>query len=334
MRFFVLYDDKLRIESECGVQYFVKDHLGSTNALADSAGVISSSTTYDSYGNATADIATRYRYTGRELDTDIGLYYYRNRWYDSEIGKFISEDPIGFAGDDANLYGYVWNSPIKYSDPTGLDGWGNDTADWLDERIEYARRWYQGGDQNWVWNGSVNSVADFSRIGADVFRLGSGAGCALYNDQVSGYDKAWAVAADIARTTAITGGVGGSLKKVVQVAKKFRKSKATKGLVDPTTIRFTQNSIGSKFSDGRSVKALIDGLKSKKISPNDIPPIRTFVKDGLTFSLDNRRLFAASQAGVGVKTVSATSRELFREFGRKFTTPNQGCIICIRGPLK
>ena len=88
-------DDKLRIESECGVQYFVKDHLGSTNALADSAGVISSSTTYDSYGNATADIATRYRYTGRELDSDTGLYYYRNRWYDPEIGKFISEDPIG-----------------------------------------------------------------------------------------------------------------------------------------------------------------------------------------------------------------------------------------------
>ena len=104
-----------------------------------------------------------------------------------------------------------------------MDGWGNDTADWLDERIEYARRWYQGGDQNWVWNGSVNSVADFSRIGADVFRLGSGAGCALYNDQVSGYDKAWTVAADGGRVLAVAGVFGGLLGKAAQVAKRLRK---------------------------------------------------------------------------------------------------------------
>ena len=65
------------------------------------------------------NIATSYRYTGREYDADIGLYYYRNRWYDPEIGKFISEDPVGFAGGDINLYSYVGNNPLSLTDPFG-----------------------------------------------------------------------------------------------------------------------------------------------------------------------------------------------------------------------
>jgi len=75
-------------------------------------------------------------------------------------------------------------------------------------------------------------------------------------------------------------------------------------------------------------------LKSGKVSPNDIPAIRTFQKDGLTFTLDNRRLFSAHQAGVGVRTVPATAKEIARELPRKFTTPNQGKIIGIRGSLE
>ena len=68
---------------------------------------------------AMPNIATSYRYTGREYDEDTGLYYYRNRWYDPEIGRFISEDPIGFAGGDINLYGYVGNNPLSFTDPSG-----------------------------------------------------------------------------------------------------------------------------------------------------------------------------------------------------------------------
>ena len=111
------------------------DHLGSTAALTDSSGAITYSTSYDSFGNAISNqatgsaasgagkaapnIATTYRYTGREYGVDTGLYYYRNRWYDPEVGKFISEDPIGFAGGDINLYGYVGNNPLSFVDPSG-----------------------------------------------------------------------------------------------------------------------------------------------------------------------------------------------------------------------
>lgn len=65
--------------------------------------------------------ATRYRYTGREYDDFTGLYYYRARYYDANLGRFISEDPIGFNGGDVNLFGYVRNRPLKYKDSLGLD---------------------------------------------------------------------------------------------------------------------------------------------------------------------------------------------------------------------
>ncbi len=55
---------------------------------------------------------TRYGYTGRERDEATGLLYYRARWYDSQQGRFMSEDPIRFAGG-LNLYAYVQNDPIN-----------------------------------------------------------------------------------------------------------------------------------------------------------------------------------------------------------------------------
>ena len=61
------------------------------------------------------------KYTGREQDQDSGLYYYRARYYDPTIGRFISEDPKGFAGSGVNWYAYTNNNPLNANDPTGLD---------------------------------------------------------------------------------------------------------------------------------------------------------------------------------------------------------------------
>ena len=59
-------------------------------------------------------------YTGREWDSDIGLQYNRARWYDPKQGRWISQDPIGFAAGDENLYRYVGNGPTNATDPSGL----------------------------------------------------------------------------------------------------------------------------------------------------------------------------------------------------------------------
>jgi RHS repeat-associated protein len=114
-------DNKLKMITNGTAKYFLADHLGSTTTLTDASGNVSSSASYDSFGNSTNNLTTRYQYTGREYDNFTGLNFYRARWYDSKLGRFVSEDPIGFAGGDVNLYGYVKNKPLKYRDPRGLD---------------------------------------------------------------------------------------------------------------------------------------------------------------------------------------------------------------------
>jgi len=114
-------DNHLRqTNSTTGVSYFLTDHLGSTAALTDGGGNILDQANYDSFGNSTGSSRTRYGYTGRERDPDTGLYYDRARFYDPQLGRFISEDPIHFRGGDVNLYAYVKNRPLLFRDPSGL----------------------------------------------------------------------------------------------------------------------------------------------------------------------------------------------------------------------
>ncbi|MGH9959100.1 MAG: RHS repeat-associated core domain-containing protein [Pyrinomonadaceae bacterium] len=112
-------DDHLRQTSNVGTAYFLTDHLGSTSALADGNGNLTAALSYDSFGNHDVSSSTRYTYTGRERDPDTGLLYYRARWHDPTLGRFLSEDPIGFEGGDINLYVYVHNRPIDFVDPYG-----------------------------------------------------------------------------------------------------------------------------------------------------------------------------------------------------------------------
>ena len=108
-----------------GASYFYHaDHQGSVVALTDAVGTVVNDYAYDAYGRIVSSvegIANPYTYTGRELDAESGLYYYRARYYDADTGRFISEDPIGFAGGDANLYAYVFNNPVNLVDPLGLE---------------------------------------------------------------------------------------------------------------------------------------------------------------------------------------------------------------------
>lgn len=79
--------------------------------------------TYELFGKTTATGVASTKastYTGQE-DDGTGLYYCRARYYDPALQRFISENPIGFEGDDQNLYAYVTNDPLNYVDP---EGWG------------------------------------------------------------------------------------------------------------------------------------------------------------------------------------------------------------------
>jgi len=101
---------------------FLSDALGSTVALADSAGAVQTSYTYAPYGETTVTGTAsnnKSQYTGRENDSD-GLYFYRARYYHPVFSRFVSEDPIGFASGSWNVYSYANSSPTNLSDPSGL----------------------------------------------------------------------------------------------------------------------------------------------------------------------------------------------------------------------
>src|SRR5206468_1934714 len=99
------------------------DALGSTIALTGSTGAIQAQYTYEPFGNTTVTgpaSANAFQYTGREND-GTGLYFYRARYYSPVYQRFISEDPLGYAGSGPNFYGYALNSPTNFVDPLGLD---------------------------------------------------------------------------------------------------------------------------------------------------------------------------------------------------------------------
>jgi len=112
-------DNKIRQKTGTTLYYFAKDHLGSTTALTDSKGALAERESYDAYGNSAGSAKTRYGFTGRERDSLTGLMYYRARWYDPQLGRFASEDPIGLAGG-INQFAYVANNPQNSIDPSGL----------------------------------------------------------------------------------------------------------------------------------------------------------------------------------------------------------------------
>ena len=117
-------DEPLAMERGGNVYYYHADGLGSIVALTDATGKTAQAYEYDAFGrlhDRMNAIRQPYAFTGREWDKEIGLYYYRARYYDAETGRFTTKDPIGFRGG-MNLYNYVGANPVNRRDPWGLEG--------------------------------------------------------------------------------------------------------------------------------------------------------------------------------------------------------------------
>jgi RHS repeat-associated protein len=116
-------DQVLADETPTSMVWALADHQGTVRDLIDNGGNVVEHLSYDSFGNLTSTptFDFRYGYTGRERDDETGLEYYRARYYDSAVGRFISEDPIGFDAGDTNIYRYVGNNAVNAIDPSGLE---------------------------------------------------------------------------------------------------------------------------------------------------------------------------------------------------------------------
>jgi RHS repeat-associated protein len=115
--------------------YYHYDGLGSVTALSNVNGQIVEQYHYDVFGypNTVSSIGNRFMFTGREYDSEVGLYYYRTRYYKPSIGRFLQTDLIRYAAG-LNMYTYCNNNPLNWIDPWGLDkDKDKDMSDYLEE---------------------------------------------------------------------------------------------------------------------------------------------------------------------------------------------------------
>ncbi len=165
------------------------DNLGTVRDLAKQDGTIAVHYKYDSYGNVTSGDTskTRYLFTGREFDTAIDLQYNRARWYDPEVGRWISEDPLSFAAGDANVARYVGNEVTGAIDPSGLDDLPklppgtpangfHGTGQWVFTNFDEMWRFFRviGRANEWPWPLTAPNMEQLERgcVGLAMFRLG------------------------------------------------------------------------------------------------------------------------------------------------------------------
>ncbi|MEM9168110.1 MAG: RHS repeat-associated core domain-containing protein [Pseudomonadota bacterium] len=94
------------------------DERGSVIAYVDEAGAAVQKNADDAFGQMKAWNEGVFAYTGQQFLPELGLYHYKARLYHPAIGRFLQTDPIGYDAD-MNLYAYVYNDPISFTDATG-----------------------------------------------------------------------------------------------------------------------------------------------------------------------------------------------------------------------
>ena len=114
-------DDLVYRESDGEKLYFVADPNWNVVATVDEDGDVVERFQYDAFGKVSGLTSDWDRtFTGQVLDHETGLMLYRNRYYQSGLGRFVSRDPIGYEADSQNLYRYSENSPQKFTDFNGF----------------------------------------------------------------------------------------------------------------------------------------------------------------------------------------------------------------------
>ncbi len=128
--------DKLLSDSDG--KYYHYDTHGSVSALTNAQNEVLAQNAYDAYGAGSVSPLSPFGYCGEYTDSETGFVYLRNRYYDTQTGRFISEDPIK---DGDNWYAYCDSNPVNKIDPSGL----------YDRKKvkEYIKEWWNGRNKEY-----------------------------------------------------------------------------------------------------------------------------------------------------------------------------------------
>jgi RHS repeat-associated protein len=259
---------------------------------------------YDSYSQCYCISGTTYDYSSQSNYYGNGYSVDYNQYTGTQTTTYYNQYGSGLDVTTTGTYSTTSNSPNVYVN--------SGTAGASDQSYQIG----QGADATL----SMIPGVEFGRDSVEAFKDGRYGTGTLY---------AVAAAADI-------GTLGGAAK--TKTAWKVSEEIAIlgKGHIDPSLVRFTQDSIKGTFKNGNSISDLADALRadSGKALAKAIEPIRLVVKDGLLYTLDNRRLAAFAAAGREVPYRMATAAEIAKEWATKFTTTVEqgwGKYITIRG---
>jgi RHS repeat-associated protein len=115
----------VRRSSDGAVFYYVSEEPGHVVGLVNASNQVVNTYEYEPFGGVVAQteqLAQPFKFAGREYDAETGLYFMRSRYYDPQLARFISEDPIGIEGG-LNVFAYVNDDPANTTDPYGLCGY-------------------------------------------------------------------------------------------------------------------------------------------------------------------------------------------------------------------
>lgn len=266
------------------------DHLGGANIVTDASATVTQVIDYYPFGTPRVDVQSAsydstQKFTGHELDASTELYYAKARYYNSEIGRFISQDPLSRRPGEQfemfqrlpqalNTYSYAINSPIILTDATGEVVW---------MPLFIAGVWFMA------------EVADYAITTYDAYNFVTDPSSETFGPVA--YNAAFA-----------------ALPGNAVVGKMFRVLRNTVGKITvkaPKGFRFTQKTAGRFFQSARrnpgdfkykgwSVDEVVDGIKNGAIDPNDIP-VQYVEIDGVKYIADTRSASTIIEAGLDLE---------------------------------
>ena len=131
--------------AEDGAQLLHADALGSVVLTTNADGSVQSEVLFDAWGQPylkRGSSSNKFGFTGHQMDAETGLHYFKARYYDPELGRFISQDPAeGQELRPASFqkYLYAYGNPLVWVDPDGRVSWLNAGADWLSGAGDWLR---------------------------------------------------------------------------------------------------------------------------------------------------------------------------------------------------